>query len=98
LNVLKFGEIVEFKGLPSLNSFEESLTFFHSFLHVLDGEGLEEFVDLERKTLPNIGHKRCVGVVGAVHGVAGLIFGHKVVEHDEVRGDYGKRDCKLSEI
>ena len=98
MNVLKFSEIVEFKRLPRLNSLEESLTLFHSILHVLDGEGLEEFVDLECKTLANIGHERCIGIVRAVHGVTGLVFGHEVVEHSWARGDYGKGDCKLSEI
>ncbi len=82
MDVFEFGEVVQFERLPSLNSLEESLTFFDSILHVLDGEGLEEFVDLEGKTLANIGHERGVGVVGAVHGVAGLIFGHEVVEHE----------------
>jgi hypothetical protein len=98
LDVFEFGEIVEFKGFPGFDGFEEEFALLEGLFHVLDGEGLEEFVDLEGKTLTSIGHERGIRIVRAVHGVASLIFGHEVVEHVGLRGDYGKKDFKMSEI
>lgn len=44
-----------------------------------------------------VGHEGGVGVVWAVHGVTGLVFGHEVVEHGRVVGYYERGDEKMCE-
>ncbi len=94
LDFFEFENVIKLKGFPSLNGFEKGFAFFHGLLHVLEGKGFEEFVNLKGETMTYVGHKGGVWIVGVVHGIADLIFGHEVVEHGRIRSDYERSNHK----